>query len=47
MVFGVPEEQIDPLVKNLNPADPPKIDEIHHGVIDKAKMTRFLRSTAS
>jgi cobalt-zinc-cadmium efflux system membrane fusion protein len=39
-VFGVPEDQIDPLVKNLNPADLPDKDVIH-GVIDKAKMTRL------
>jgi cobalt-zinc-cadmium efflux system membrane fusion protein len=40
VVFGVPEEQIDPLVKNLNPADLPDKDAIH-SVVDKAKMTRL------
>jgi cobalt-zinc-cadmium efflux system membrane fusion protein len=40
VVFGVPEEQIDPLVKNLNPADLPSAD-ILHSVLDKAKMTRL------
>jgi cobalt-zinc-cadmium efflux system membrane fusion protein len=40
VVFGVPEDQIDPLVKNLNPADLPDKDVIH-GVIDKARMTRL------
>jgi cobalt-zinc-cadmium efflux system membrane fusion protein len=40
VVFGVPEDQIDPLIKNLHPADLPDKDEIHN-VIDKAKMTRL------
>ena len=40
VVFEVPEEQIDPLVKNLNPADLPDKDAIH-SFIDKAKMTRL------
>ncbi len=38
VVFGVPEVEIDPLVKNLNPNDLPGVD-ILHSVIDKAKMT--------
>jgi cobalt-zinc-cadmium efflux system membrane fusion protein len=40
VVLGVPEEQIDPLVKNLRPADLPEKDEIQR-VVDKAKLTRF------
>jgi len=40
IVFEVPEEQIDPLVKNLNPADLPEKDAIH-SFTDKAKMTRL------
>jgi membrane fusion protein, heavy metal efflux system len=40
VVFGVPEDQIDPLVKNLNPADLPEQDAIHR-IKDKAKMTRL------
>jgi cobalt-zinc-cadmium efflux system membrane fusion protein len=39
-VLGVPEDQIEPLVKNLNPEDPPRKDEIHLGAVDKARMTR-------
>ena len=38
MVFGVPEEQIDPLIKNLG--DPPMPQELH-AISDKAKMTRL------
>jgi len=38
LVFRVPEEQIDPLIKNLNPADLPEKDAILR-FIDKAKMT--------
>ena len=41
VVLGVPEEQIDPLVKNLNPAELPGAGCILHNVIDKAKMTRL------
>ena len=40
LVLAVPEEQIDPLVKNLRPGDLPDADEIRH-VVDKAKMTRL------
>ena len=40
VVFEVPEGQIDPLVKNLNPADLPAAD-ILHSILDKAKMTRL------
>jgi membrane fusion protein, heavy metal efflux system len=40
LVFAVPEEQIDPLVKNLRPGDLPEKDEIRR-VVDKAKMTRL------
>jgi multidrug efflux pump subunit AcrA (membrane-fusion protein) len=40
VVFGVPEDQIDPLVKNLNPTDLPAADVIH-SVLGKAKMTRL------
>ena len=40
IVFEVPEQQIDPLVKNLNPADLPKKDAIH-SLTDNAKMTRL------
>jgi cobalt-zinc-cadmium efflux system membrane fusion protein len=39
VVFEVPEQQIDALVKNLNPTDLPDKDAMH-GVVDKAKMTR-------
>jgi cobalt-zinc-cadmium efflux system membrane fusion protein len=39
VVFEVPEDQIDPLVKNLNPAQMPETDAIH-SFNDKAKMTR-------
>ena len=39
-VSDVPKEQIDALVKNLNPADLPKQDAIHN-FTDKAKMTRL------
>jgi len=38
IVFRVPEEQIDPLIKNLNPANLPEKDAILR-FIDKAKMT--------
>ncbi|MFI5457315.1 MAG: efflux RND transporter periplasmic adaptor subunit [Isosphaerales bacterium] len=38
IVFRVPEEQIDPLIKNLNPTDLPDKDAILR-FIDKAKMT--------
>ena len=38
-VFGVPDNQIDPLIKNLNPADLPEKDKIE-SVPDKARMTR-------
>src|SRR4029077_1785527 len=40
LVFEVPEDQIDLLVKNLNPANLPDPDAMH-SVIDKAKMTRL------
>jgi cobalt-zinc-cadmium efflux system membrane fusion protein len=40
VVFEVPEEQIDALVKNLNPADLPDKDAMH-AFINKAKMTRL------
>jgi membrane fusion protein, heavy metal efflux system len=40
VVFGVPEDQIDPLVKNLNPADLPDADLLH-SFNEKAKMTRL------
>ncbi len=40
LVLGVPEDQIDPLVKNLRPADLPDKDDIRR-VVDKAKMTRL------
>jgi membrane fusion protein, heavy metal efflux system len=40
VVFEVPEQQIDQLVKNLNPADLPDKDAIH-SFNDKAKMTRL------
>jgi membrane fusion protein, heavy metal efflux system len=39
VVYEVPEDQIDPLVKNLNPAEMPEKDAIH-SFNDKAKMTR-------
>jgi cobalt-zinc-cadmium efflux system membrane fusion protein len=39
VVYQVPEDQIDPLVKNLNPAEMPDKDAIH-SFNDKAKMTR-------
>jgi cobalt-zinc-cadmium efflux system membrane fusion protein len=39
VVFEVPEEQIDALVKNLNPTELPDKDAMH-SFIDKAKMTR-------
>ena len=39
-VFEVPEQQIDELVKNLNPAQLPDKDAIH-SFNDKAKMTRL------
>jgi membrane fusion protein, heavy metal efflux system len=39
-VFEVPEQQIDELVKNLNPAELPDKDAIH-SFNDKAKMTRL------
>ena len=38
-VFGVPDNQIDPLIKNLNPADLPQKDRVD-SVPDKARMTR-------
>jgi cobalt-zinc-cadmium efflux system membrane fusion protein len=38
-VFGVPDSSIDPLIKNLNPADPPQKDKMDN-VLDKARMTR-------
>jgi membrane fusion protein, heavy metal efflux system len=40
VVFEVPEQQIDDLVKNLNPAQLPEKDAIH-SFNDKAKMTRL------
>jgi cobalt-zinc-cadmium efflux system membrane fusion protein len=40
VVFEVPEQQIDDLVKNLNPAQLPDKDAIH-SFNDKAKMTRL------
>jgi len=40
LVFEVPEDQIDLLVKNLNPANLPDPDAMHN-VVDKAKMTRL------
>jgi membrane fusion protein, heavy metal efflux system len=40
VVFGVPEDQIDPLVKNLNPNELPAKD-VTHGFIGRAKMTRL------
>jgi membrane fusion protein, heavy metal efflux system len=40
VVFEVPEQQIDALVKNLNPAELPDKDAIH-SFNDKAKMTRL------
>ncbi len=40
VVFGVPEDQIDPLVKNLNPNELPSTDVIH-SFMDRAKMTRL------
>jgi cobalt-zinc-cadmium efflux system membrane fusion protein len=40
VVFEVPEQQIDELVKNLNPAELPDKDAIH-SFNDKAKMTRL------
>ena len=40
VVFQVPEDEIDPLVKNLNPADLPEKDAIH-SFINKARMTRL------
>ena len=40
VVLGVPEDQIDPLVKNLNPADMPEADAIH-SFMNNAKMTRL------
>jgi membrane fusion protein, heavy metal efflux system len=40
LVFAVPEEQIDPLVKNFRPQDLPEKDAIRQ-VVDKAKMTRL------
>ena len=40
LVLGVPEDQIDPLVKNLRPGDLPDKDAIRQ-VVDKAKMTRL------
>ncbi len=40
LVFAVPEEEIDPLVKNLRPGELPDSDEIRR-VVDKAKMTRL------
>jgi membrane fusion protein, heavy metal efflux system len=39
-VWGVPEDQIDPLVKNLNPANLPDADLLHE-FNEKAKMTRL------
>jgi membrane fusion protein, heavy metal efflux system len=39
-VFEVPEQQIDELVKNLNPTEPPDKDAMH-SFSDKAKMTRL------
>jgi cobalt-zinc-cadmium efflux system membrane fusion protein len=40
VVFEVPEDQIDPLVKNLNPNDLPHTDALY-AVLDRAKMTRL------
>lgn len=40
LVFEVPAQQIDELVKNLNPAEPPNRDAIH-SFNDNAKMTRL------
>jgi membrane fusion protein, heavy metal efflux system len=40
VVFEVPKQQIDELIKNLNPADLPDKDAIH-SFNDKAKMTRL------
>ncbi len=40
LVLGVPEDQVDPLVKKLRPADLPDTDAIRQ-VVDKAKMTRL------
>jgi membrane fusion protein, heavy metal efflux system len=39
-VFEVPEDQIDRLVKNLDPAKVPTLDEMGD-VVDKARMTRL------
>jgi cobalt-zinc-cadmium efflux system membrane fusion protein len=38
-VFEVPEDQIDRLIKNLNPAKVPSVDQMGD-VVDKARMTR-------
>jgi membrane fusion protein, heavy metal efflux system len=42
-IFGVPDNQLDPLIKNLNPADLPQKDKIE-SVPDKARMTRVAPS---
>jgi membrane fusion protein, heavy metal efflux system len=42
-VFGVPDNEIDPLIKNLNPADLPQKDK-NDSVPDKARMTRVAPS---
>jgi membrane fusion protein, heavy metal efflux system len=43
-VFGVPDSEIDPLIKNLNPADLPQKDSKINTVLDKARMTRVAPS---